>query len=203
MKDNIRNTMESLEKNGFEPKYFETSEEAIVELLKEIDLKETIGIGGSMTIEGMGVKKKLEKEGFTVYTHFNEPDLNIRKEMIIKAMFTDVYLTSSNAITEDGKLVNIDGTGNRLAGMLFGHNRVIYICGVNKITKDYNEAYDRIKKIAAPKNTERLKVDTPCRYGPCTDCRSKQRICNATLVMDRKMTTARALVYIINEELGY
>lgn len=149
------------------------------------------------------LQKRLEERGHKVFTHNGEVDPVKRKEQMKMAMSTEVYLTSSNAITEDGKLINIDGTGNRLAGMLFGHDRVIYICGVNKLTKNLTEAYERIKKIATPQNTERLQYDTPCRYGPCTDCRSKQRICNATLIMDKKMGSSRALIYIINQQLGY
>ena len=203
MQEQVKKTMEALAGNGFEPFYFETTEEALDALFQEISPEETVGIGGSMTIINMGVREKLEVRGIRVITHNGEPDPQKKKKLLKEAMVTDVYLTSSNAITEDGKLVNIDGTGNRLASMLFGHDRVIYICGVNKLTKDVQTAYDRIKKIAAPWNTERLQLETPCRYGPCTDCRSRQRICNATLIMDKKMNSSRSLIYLINQELGY
>ena len=203
MKEQVKKTMKALTENGFEPFYFETPEEAMEALYQEISPEETVGIGGSVTIISMGVREKLEERGIRIITHNGEPDPKRRKTLMREAMITDVYLTSSNAITEDGKLVNIDGTGNRLASMLFGHDRVIYICGVNKLTKDVYEAYDRIKKIATPRNTERLQYDTPCRYGPCTDCRSPQRVCNGTLIMDKKMNSPRSLIYLINQELGY
>ncbi|HZK88449.1 MAG TPA: lactate utilization protein [Anaerovoracaceae bacterium] len=203
MDDNIVKTIATLEKNGFDTKYFETCDEALEELFSEISINEGVGIGGSMTITGMGIREKLKERGYVVFTHNGESDPLIKKEMLKKAMTTEVYLTSSNAVTEDGKLINIDGTGNRLSSMLFGHERVIYICGKNKLAKDHSEAMVRIKNIACKKNAERLNLSTPCRYGECNDCSSKQRICNATLVMEKRMTTGRATVYIINEELGY
>jgi len=203
MDDNIVRTIAALEKNGFDTKYFETSDEALEELFSEINIKESVGIGGSMTIMGLGIREKLKERGYSVFTHNGESDPLIRKEMLKKAITTEVYLTSSNAVTEDGKLMNIDGTGNRLSSMLFGHERVIYICGKNKLAKDYAEAMVRIKTIACKKNAERLNLNTPCRYGECNDCSSKQRICNATLVMEKRMTTGTAIIYIINEELGY
>ena len=203
MDNNIVRTMEALEKNGFETKYFETSDKALEELFNEIDINEAVGISGSMSIAGMGIRDKLKEKGYAVFTHNGESDPLIKKEMLKKAMTTEVYLTSSNAITEDGKLVNIDGNGNRLSSMLYGHDRVIYICGKNKLAKDYTEAMARIKTIACKRNVERLNLNTPCRYGECNDCSSKQRICNATLIMEKRMTTGRAIIYIINEELGY
>lgn len=203
MDDNIVKTIAALEKNGFDAKYFETCDEALEELFSEISIKEGVGIGGSMTIVGMGIREKLKERGYAVFTHNGESDPLIKKEMLKKAMTTEVYLTSSNAVTEDGKLINIDGTGNRLSSMLFGHERVIYICGKNKLAKDNSEAMVRIKTIACKKNAVRLNLNTPCRYGECNDCSSKQRICNATLIMEKRMTTGRATVYIINEELGY
>jgi len=203
MNDNIVRTMAALEKNGFETKYFETCDEALEELFNEISEEEGVGIGGSMTIAGMGIREKLKELGYSVFTHNGESDPLIKKEMLKKAMTTEVYLTSSNSITEDGKLINIDGTGNRLSSMLFGHERVIYICGKNKLVKDYSEAMVRVKTVACKKNAERLNLNTPCRYGKCNDCSSKQRMCNAILVMEKRMTTGRAIVYIINEELGY
>lgn len=203
MNNQVSDTIAALEKNGFDTKYFETCDEALEELFSEISIKEGVGIGGSMTIAGMGIREKLKERGYAVFTHNGESDPLIKKEMLKKAMTTEVYLTSSNAVTEDGKLINIDGTGNRLSSMLFGHERVIYICGKNKLTKDYSDAMVRVKTVACKKNAERLNLNTPCRYGDCSDCSSKQRICNATLIMEKRMTTGRAIVYIINEELGY
>jgi hypothetical protein len=203
MNNKVPDTISALEKNGFEVKYFETGDEAQKNLIDEINIKEEVGIGGSMTIINMGLKEKLRDAGYTVYTHNGETDPHIKKEMLKKAMTTEVYLTSSNAVTQDGKLVNIDGTGNRLSGMLYGHERVYYICGKNKLVKDYSEAISRIKTVACKRNTERLNLNTPCRYGDCNDCSAKQRICNATLVMEKKMGSGRAIIYIINEDLGY
>lgn len=203
MNKNVEKTIEALKENGFEPRYFENSEDAVKALIQEISQDETVGIGGSTTITDLGIVDRLRGLGYKVFTHTGESDPLVKKEMLKNAMFSDVYLASSNAITEDGKLINIDGTGNRISSMIFGHERVIYICGINKLAKDQAEAMNRIKKVACKRNSERLNLDTPCRYGECNDCKSRQRICNATLIMERKMSTGRGLVYIINEELGY
>lgn len=203
MNKTVEKTMEALKENGFEPRYFENHKDAMEALLEDISLNETVGVGGSMTVMGLGIIDKLREKGYKVFTHNGESDPLVKKEMLKNAMFANVYLTSSNAITEDGKLINIDGTGNRISSMLFGHEKVIYICGINKLAKNYADAMVRIKTVACKKNTERLNLDTPCRYGECNDCKSKQRICNATLIMEKKMSAGRGIIYIINEELGY
>lgn len=204
MNVSFRNAIESLARNGFTVVCFENSLEAKKALLSDIAVEETVGMGTSMTLINMGIIEELQARGSKVYYHGLAKDSNERKFMYENAAKTDVYLSSSNAITEDGKIISIDGTGNRLASMLFGHKRLYIVAGINKIARNYEEAIIRIKNIACPKNTARLDINTPCRHeGKCSNCSSPKRICNATLIMERQMFGANTNIYLINESLGY
>lgn len=191
---------ETLEKYGFMVKIFEDSKSAKDELLNEIKIDETVGIGGSMTIQQMGIYEDLKNRGNVVIWHWKK-DV---ESPLQKAMNTDVYLTSTNAITMDGKLVNMDGNGNRVASMFFGHKNVYVIVGKNKICKDYEEARQRIKDIAAPLNAKRLNLSTPCTItGKCNDCNSPQKICKVETIIHRNPGTCQIHIYLVDEELGY
>ena len=204
MNENVRNTIENLEKNGFTVRYFETSQEAKDSLLSDIKVDETVGMGGSMTLTDMGMIDEMLDRGTSFFYNGIAKTPEEKKYMYENAAIADVYLSSSNAITEDGRLINIDGRGNRLARMLYGHKRLYIVAGVNKITKNYEEAIIRIKNVTCPKNTERLDLSTPCRHeGKCGNCSSPKRICNATLIMERQMIGSNTIIYLINESLGY
>jgi len=204
MNVSLRNAIESLQRNGFTVNCFETSLEAKQALLTDISVEETVGMGGSMTLINMGIIEELQSRGNSVFYHGLAKSPEEKKYMYENAGKADIYLSSSNAITEDGRLVNVDGTGNRLANMLYGHKRLYIVAGINKITKNIDEAMVRIKNVAAPQNTKRLNSNTPCSHeGKCSNCSSPKRICNATLIMDRQMLGANTIVYLINEKLGY
>ena len=129
-----------------------------------------------------------------------------KQQRFAEEIESDVYLTSSNAVTLDGKLVNIDGTGNRVSATLFGTEKVYFIIGVNKIASGYDAALWRARNIASPKNAQRLNRNTPCAAegDKCYDCKSPERICRALVVLWNKMSGMEKLeVVIINEELGY
>lgn len=191
----------ALKKNGFEANFFENSEDAKTHLLKEIDRNESVGIGGSMTVLDMGIYDDLVGRGNDTYWHWKAED---KKSALENSVNTDVYLTSSNAITEDGKLVNKDGTGNRVASMIYGHKRVYVIVGKNKVSKDVEEAFKRIETVAAPLNAKRLNLTTPCVYtGVCSDCDSKDRICKAETILSKNPNGTQIFVYIVNEDMGY
>lgn len=202
MNNSIKQTIENLERNGFNVKYFETSDEAVNELLNSVDPKETVGIGGTITVLEMGIYEKLIEKGNAVFWHWKAPE--DKKNTLKKAATADIYLSSTNALTEDGRIINIDGTGNRLSGILYGHEKVIIVAGRNKISRNYEEAMIRIKNVACPQNAERLNRNTPCRVqGKCMDCNSKDRMCMATLTLDRQPAGVPITIYLINEELGY
>lgn len=191
----------ALKKNGFEANFFENSEDAKTHLLKEIDRNESVGIGGSMTVLDMGIYDDLVGRGNHTYWHWKAED---KKSALENSVNTDVYLTSSNAITEDGKLVNKDGTGNRVASMIYGHKRVYVIVGKNKVSKDVEEAFKRIETVAAPLNAKRLNLTTPCVYtGVCSDCDSKDRICKAETILSKNPNGTQIFVYIVDEDMGY
>lgn len=189
------------ENYGYNVKVFSRSEDTIEELINLIDINDTIGIGGSATILEMGLYDIFKNRGNKVYWHWKSEN---KKETLDFAKDTDVYLSSVNAITEDGKIVNIDGTGNRVSSMIFGHKQVFLIIGKNKICKDYEAAIERIHTIASPKNAERLNLNTPCRFtGKCNNCDSPDRMCRAEVILHRKPNGTNINIYFIDEELGF
>lgn len=199
----VSNTIEALKKNNFDAEYFESSKAAIDAILKEIDIKESVGIGGSMTIKSIELDKLLKERGNIVHWHWLESTAEGMDSARENAAKADVYLTSTNALTQDGKLVNIDGTGNRVAAMIYGPKRTIIICGINKIVENLDAAFERIEKNTY-KNARRLNLKTPCAVNMnCTDCNSPQRMCNVTTIINKKPGKKPIKVIIINEELGY
>jgi len=188
---------ENLEQRGFTPKVFATAKEAADYLDKEID-GVSVGFGGSMTVQEMGLYPRLASHNNTVW-HWSQAGLE-------EAITTDVYICSVNGLAETGEIINIDGTGNRVASTLFGHKRVYLVVGRNKIAPDYDKALWRARNIASPKNAQRLGMKTPCavKGDKCYDCKSPQRICRALVVLWEKPKGIEAMeVILIDEELGY
>jgi L-lactate utilization protein LutB len=203
MEQFIKNTIEGLKKNNFEVKYFETAQEAAQEILKEIKPEETVGMGGSMTIKQLQLDTRLKQRGNTVYWHWLEATAEDMNKARQSASHSDVYLTSTNALTQDGKLVNTDGTGNRVSAMFYGPKKTIVVCGINKIVENLDSALERIEKNAY-KNARRLKLNTPCAINEsCIDCSSPQRMCNITTIIRKKPMQKDFIIILINEELGY
>ena len=203
MNERIEICGKALAKNGFKVFPFETKEEAAAAFLADVSKDETVGFGGSVTTRELGLPEALAARGNTIYSHWETPSGD-KKSELRNAMTSDVYVCSANAITENGEIVNIDGTGNRLAALLFGHKRVYIIAGANKLTGSYEEAILRIKNVACPPNAKRLGRKTPCAaVGHCMNCDSPDRLCNATLVLNRKMGGQDYIIYLINEKLGY
>ncbi len=199
-------TIESLRKNGFTAQYFKNRNEAIVyigELGKTANL---IGIGGSMTIAELELQDFFKNSGKEVLNH-NIPGLNSQDKLNImrKAILSDIYFSSTNAITIDGKLINIDAAGNRVGSMLFGPKKVVIIAGRNKIVEgDVNQAIKRVKDWASPPNAKRLSFKTPCaETGFCADCNSPDRICRIITIIERKPRLTDFEVILINEDLGF
>ena len=199
MKEEFIELEKVLTKNGFKVKTFNNISEAKIDLLSQIKSDESVGIGGSITIDQMDIYDDLKARG-EVYWHWRK-DIS---DASIKARNADTYITSTNALTMDGKLVNMDGNGNRVSAMISGHKDVYIIVGKNKIAKNYEEARERIRNIAAPMNAKRLNLKTPCVYtGKCSDCDSPERICNAEVILHKNPSTTNIKIYLIDEELGY
>lgn len=200
---NVEQLIENLKKKNFKANYFSNAHEAKTAVLNEITPGETVGIGGSMTIYDMEIHKELQAKGHQVFWHWLvEPaERNAVRE---KASTADVYLSSSNAITMNGELVNIDGIGNRVSSMFFGPGKVIIVCGINKIVKDFESAIDRIKTVACPANAKRLKLNTPCaKTDKCYDCNVSERMCNITVKLDRPPAGKDIHIFLVGESLGY
>jgi hypothetical protein len=201
----IQRTLKTLERNGFKSVYAPTKSEALSEALKLISKDAKVGIGGSVTIREIDLVEELRKRGNEVLETWRkitaEEDQAIRKGHLT----CDVFVSSSNAVTEDGKLVNADGTGNRVAAMIFGPPRVIIVAGANKIVKDAHEGIERIRRIAAPLNVKRVGGKTPCTLDACNleECSPPSRHCHAITILEKCPTRTDTTVILVGEELGF
>jgi hypothetical protein len=197
--------VEALRRNNFDAAYFETQADVLAAVLKFIKPGTTVGFGGSQTTRLLGLSQEVTKAGGIVLNH-NAPDLPAeeRIEIMRKQQVCDVFICSSNAITTNGYLCNLDGHGNRVSAMIFGPRKVIVIAGTNKICKDEAAAWDRIRAIAAPLNMKRLARPNPCtKTGECMDCNLPTRGCNAYVTLRRKPSLTDFSVFILGENLGY
>jgi hypothetical protein len=196
----LQKAADIFQKRGFQVKCFETANEA-ADYLCAAHKGTSIGMGGSVTFMQMGLYEKLIAAGNSVVSHNIVPGPDtIEMERHVK-----VYLTSANAVTETGEIINIDGRGNRIAQSVFGSSKVYFIVGVNKLTPDLPSGLDRAKNIASPLNARRLNKKTPCavKADKCYDCSSPERICRSTMITTHPMTGLEAEIIFINQELGY
>jgi L-lactate utilization protein LutB len=194
-----------LETNGFTATYFSNRVGAAAHLLSLVPDGASVGFGGSMTIQSMDLKQKLTQKGCVLLDH-GIAGLSLEERYAIrrKQLHAGVFLCSSNAVTMQGELVNVDATGNRVAAMMFGPERVIIAVGTNKLVNTLDEAHVRIKTVAAPVNNKRLNYPHPCvEEGQCMDCRSQSRICNLTTIIRRRPPFTDIHVLVIGEDLGY
>ena len=201
----IENTMKALQRNRMKAIYAENREELhsiIRELIKDDRL---ITAGGSMSLMESGVTDMLLNEYKGIYIDRSEGKTPEEVEDIMrKAFVSDSFFASSNALTEDGELYNVDGRGNRVSAMIYGPKQVILVVGKNKIVKNMEEAVRRVETVAAPKNTVRLNCATPCaKTGECVHCQSEGRICCAYVRLGLQRVKDRIKVIIVNEDLGY
>lgn len=203
---NYSELIEKLNQKGFHASYFEDVDSARDYVLSLTEDAQTIGMGGSMTLQESGIFDAIATSGKTVYSG----ELEKRKEhpdltgAYRNGLFSDCYLTSTNALTLQGDLINIDGRGNRVAAMFFGPGRVIVVCGTNKITMGPHDAIKRIKNIATPKNVRRLGLHAPCgETDKCSECKHPDRICRVTVRMQYPPKDMDIHIVLIDKELGY
>ena len=187
----------NLEARGFSVRTFATAAEAAAYLNEAIDGK-TVGFGGSVTLQDMGLYELLGSHNEVHWHWVNGPEE--RKA----AMGTQVYLSSANGLAETGEIINIDGSGNRVASTLYGHEKVYLVIGRNKLAPTYDEALWRARNIAAPKNAQRLGRKTPCavKGDRCYDCKSPDRICRGLVVLWGAMMGMETEVILVDEDLG-
>lgn len=195
----------NLEKRGFSTHLVQTQQEALEYLLAAIEPNQVVAAGGSATLKDMEIDKALTKRGNRFVSHWDPTLTPEEKRQALLASFqANVYLSSVNALTMDGRLINVDGHGNRVAATLYGPEKVIFVIGKNKLAEDYDSAMHRIKTVSCPANARRLGRKTPCAtLGYCTDCSSPDRMCCGTVILERPLSSHPTEVLLVNEDLGY
>lgn len=216
LKNRIETTMQNLRLNKMEPYFVQTSAEACEKVSELLEKGCTVSCGGSVTLKQTGVYDLISSADYD-FLDRSAPGLTREQveEIYRKTFFADAFVTSTNALTENGELYNVDGNSNRVAAILYGPKSVIVVCGVNKLVKNIDEAINRVKTKAAPPNTVRLNIDTYCaKTGQCVSlnkenpemcegCHSDGRICCNYVVCAQQRHVNRIKVIIVNEELGY
>jgi hypothetical protein len=207
MEKTMENKVNTLAKNLLELGYIVTVFDKIESVSEYLNSKidnTSVGFAGSMTLEKSGLYDMLKTHN-EVYWHHRIPEGKTSKDVRMQARDTKIYLTSANAISLVGEIVNIDATCNRVAEIFYGHEKVYFIIGANKIEDDYDKALYRARNIAAPKNAKRLGVNTPCAINAdrCYNCKSPQRICRGLSVLWSKPMTGEYEVVLVKEDLGY
>lgn len=196
--------IKNLERRNMEGYYFETVEEAVEKAMSMIKEEDTVGWGGSTTIDQTGIKKLLEEKNIRVYDRDKETDPKEKVKMMKKALISDVFLTSANAITMDGELLNIDGNGNRVAAFCYGPDSVIVIAGMNKIVTDLDVALKKARLDATVPNTFRTNSKTPCHFtGKCTECTMSDTLCGQILVTRFCKPQNKIKVILVGQNLGF
>ena len=194
---------DALKKRGFEAYYVSDKAAAVQKILELIPKEHSISWGGCMTMDQLELKDKLASKGYTLIDRDTAKTPEEREVIMHQALNCGSFIMSSNAITEDGQLFNIDGKGNRVAALCYGPQNIIVIAGMNKVVQNMDAAYSRVRGYAAPANAQRFDLDTPCKkIGECADCLSGSTIC-AQFVQTRICKPAgRIKVVLIGEELG-
>lgn len=195
----------ALEKRGFIAQYAATAEDAKQAIAALIPEGASVGVPGTVTVRQIGLMEELEKKGCKVIHHW-DPSLTpeTRKQALKDEMDADWFVTSSNAVAMDGTIVNIDGTGNRVAVMSWSLGKIVYVFGVNKVMGSVEAAIDRAFNVATPPNTIRTGGDMPCgKAGRCIDCDSPKRVCNILTLIRGCPFGRECHVVIVGEDLGY
>jgi len=196
--------IKNLERRHFEAYFCKTREEAKEKVLELMPKGSSVTWGGTATVRDIGLPALLKEKGYEVY---DRDDINTDEEKLAiyrKAFDCDFYLSSVNAISEDGVIVNIDGNGNRVAAITWGPKKVIFIVGMNKVAQNVEAALSRARGTAAPINCMRFDVKTPCHTdGMCHNCNSPESICNYIHFLRNSHPVKRHIVILVDEELGY
>ncbi len=201
----ITKTIINLEKNNITGYHVKDNDELIDTIKSILKENEMVSVGGSMTLFETKVIDFLRSGKYNFLDRY-EKDITPQdmKEIYRKSFYADTYISSTNAITEEGEIFNVDGNGNRVAAMLYGPDKVILVVGVNKIVKNIDEAINRNKNISGPANAKRLNINTPCvKTGECMNCKSEDRICCEYTLIKRQRTKDRMHVIFINDSLGF
>ncbi|MCI5773241.1 MAG: lactate utilization protein [Erysipelotrichaceae bacterium] len=197
--DNIEICAQKLEENRFGVKIFDTAQEVLAYLQSQ--LHGSVGTGGSVSLEQIGLIDWLRQADLTFYDRQGCEDL---EALFAKMASADCYVTSTNAVTMEGGLYNVDGRGNRVAALTHGPKKVYVVAGKNKITADLPAAIKRVEEVAAVKNCQRLNKNAPCvKIGHCVHCNFDDTICSSFVYTRRSHIPMRIEVLLVREELGY
>ncbi len=200
----LENTAAALRGNKFKAAVYHSGAEAAEAVLGLAGRGSKVGLGGSMTVHSLGLAEALAAAGNEVITHKPGMDKEALRRVWLAAQASDIYLASPQAVTLDGKLIFVDGNGNRGAAITWGPRRIILLAGINKLARNQEEGLWRARNVAAVANNLRLKKANPCvKTGKCEDCSSPQRICNAATILWKKPAAGEILVMLVDEDLGY
>jgi hypothetical protein len=209
-REHMLEVVEKLRRNGFDAMLVDSVEEAGDRILQMIPINATVGVANSVTVRQLGIVDVLIDRGSKVidpvsmFYGLTPLDEATFMETLLKATFgADVFISGTNALTEDGKIVNIDGMGNRVAGIIFGARTSIVVVGRNKLMKDVDAAIYRIRNTITPAFAQRRKLSLPCaKAGKCLDCNVPERACNITVIIERKPALTDLKVVMVNDDLG-
>ena len=193
--------MKGLESRNMSAYYAKSKEEALAKALELIPEKSSVTMGGAMSVHEIGLVDALKNGD---YDFIDRDDYEDKREAMLKAYDADFFLSSVNAMTEDGVLINIDGNANRVSAIAQGPKHVLFIVGMNKVCSDVDGAMKRARNVAAPINAQRFGLSTPCaKTGACMDCKSPDNICGQFLVTRYSMHKGRISVILVNDDLGF
>lgn len=202
--EKFKKLKENFKLRNIEVKYFESLEEVKSYILDIIPVECSIGIGHSATLQAMNITNLLLNRGNVVYDKELAKNKEESKELKRKALITDWYVSGSNAISVDGRIVNVDHSGNRVASITFGPDKVIIVVGKNKVVDTLDDAINRVKNIACPLNARRAGYNPPCvKLNKCVDCVSKERVCNTLSIIEGQSDSNRIKLFIVNERCGF
>lgn len=204
MNDLTLRALDALKKHGFTVHAFETAADMADFVVNDIPTDASVGFGGSMTVRSLDIYDRLAQRGCTLNDHGRGSTPDEREELIRRELCSDIYIMSSNAVTAGGKLYNVDGRGNRVAALAGGPATAYILLGENKFVETDGDAVERVRTVAAPKNTVRHNSNTPCvATGHCMDCSSPDRICNMFLWTERPRMGQTIHICVCPEDLGY
>ena len=199
-----KNVIVNLKKRNMQGFYFHDSKSCVEEILNMIPEKSIISWGGSVTLTETGLMDALHNSNYELIDRATAKTDEEKRSVFAKSVLSDYYFMSTNAMTFEGELVNIDGNGNRVACLIHGPSHVFILVGRNKLTKSIESAVERVRNIASPANALRLNKEIPCGLtGSCHDCLSPQCFCNQVVITRRSGHNDRIKVFLINEDLGY
>lgn len=204
LNDKVLKTIDNLEKRNIKALYIEDKSKVLEKVLELIPENSTVGFGNSQTLKHFQISEALLHRGNVVYDKTKVKSQEEKKILKKKALLADWFVTGTNAISQDGQIVNIDHSGNRVAAMIYGPEHVLIIVGLNKIVGSLELAVNRARSVAAPLNAERAGLNPPClAIKHCVDCRSSERVCNSLVIIEGQNVKNRITVLIVGDNFGF